>query len=799
MKIIPAILLLFILTTALHTQDFSRSDSSLDVIHYRLELYPDIDAESLVGSCSIKLRFEGVTSDTVALDAVGMSLRSVKSGDGTPLGYRYDSSTLYVSVNQLVTKASELTVIISYETEPAKGMHFVAPNASYPQAPRQFWTHNQPDDARYWFPCHDVPWDKATSEIIVYADSGFQVISNGELESVMNEGSKTRWHWQMKKRHSTYLIALAGGTFLRDSREHKGIPIHSYFPPGTQDQVVDASYSYTPAMMSFFETYCRTAYPWQTYAQVPLHEFPYGGMENTTATFLSDDYVLMDMRARQDYTDEHLIAHELAHQWWGDLVTCGSWEDMWINEGFATYMQQLWTRFHDGTDEYEYQRFQGKENILRYLDTESPLTVRAHQKNSAHNLYTKAAAILAMILDKLGEDVFVDGLEQILQQYAHSTISTDDLIQAFEQVSGKALRSFVIQWLDRSAYPIVEISYKWREATGELDVVFHQESSSADDSTLFIVPVTLGCGREGIKRRIEFGSRDSVITIALSKAPEFVEVDQLVPAAFKLSASPAENMAILRYSHSPASRIVASRDLIKDIERDDVREALFDAARNDSFYACRFEIANALTHVPTDSGDMAAALKNLFLLLSTDRNARVRATAYNGLSSFSDASLIEHFRIGLLDSSYHVAAAALNALAMIAPQDITQLLGNHLKSSSYKDILASSAMPWIPKLAITELDSDLLRLFGPGHSQLLRYNALRTLLQLKSQPADLAMILGGMINEPELDIRYLGASGLAYRYPKLAISAFRKRLEVETNPEFIDFMQRFIEKGESAH
>ncbi len=781
MKLAFLLLLILILEPAvLLGQDFGRADSILDVVHYSLELYPDINAKSLTGSAALHVRCQGARLDTIVLDAVGMNVRRVRLLSGTEPRYSADSVRLYIALPAPLGPNDTASIGIEYDSKPEKGMYFIVPDSSFPRKREQFWTHGQPGDARFWFPCHDVPWDKATASVSVYADTSFTVIGNGRLVShEYAGGGKALWSWTMEKPHSTYLFAVAGSRYEALNDVWNTVPIHSYYFPGTPAEVARAAYNATPRMMKFFESITGVHYPWNRYAQLPCTDFPFGGMENTTATFLSDQQALMDLRARQDYTDQHLIAHELAHQWWGDLVTCRDWDDLWINEGFATYYQQLWSQHAEGREEYEYQRYKGIGNILEYLDGENPLPVRAHEKNSPHNLYTKGASILAMLSDWFGGKKFNAVVARMLRERSYGSITTADLVAAFERETGTKLAGFVSQWIDRTSYPVVDVVKSWDRRKKTLTLTLHQESSWRNDPGLYLLPIEIDLGPKQQPLRFVFGTRDTVLQFKRNGEPEYFEMPSLMPARFRISQSKEELTTRLEQSPSAGGRISAALSLMQWIREKPVRETLFQCAVRDPFYGVRFEIATALTRLHADTSNYRDAVKDVFILLTRDGKASVRATALNGLSAFKDTALVGVFRSCLQDSSYHVEAAAMNCLAALKLPDLERILLPRLKSESYSDILALAALPWVEEYRLLGLQETVTGLTGPGHSMKVRYSAMKALLQLDMQPERLLALSRRMLTEPNAEARYLALSVIALRFAPDAPRIFHEHLRNE--------------------
>ena len=310
-----------------------------DIKHVKLELVIDVDNKALSGTATITFApiNDGLTS--VEFDAVEQQIKAVRTSDGISLGYSYADNKLHVELGRQLKTPEEMTIQIDYQCIPRRGLYFNSPDAAYPHRPPQVWTQGEDEDSRYWFPCHDYPNERFTSEIIVTVPLEWTTVSNGKLLAVSENGDVRTHHWSQDKPHPAYLISLVAGGYTEIQEEWNGIPITYYAPPGREDDTRRA-FGNTPKMMEFFAEKIGVPYPWHKYSQVTVADFIFGGMENTSATTMTDT-LLHDERAHLDYSTDSIVAHELAHQWWGDLVTSRDWAHAWLNEGFATYFDLL--------------------------------------------------------------------------------------------------------------------------------------------------------------------------------------------------------------------------------------------------------------------------------------------------------------------------------------------------------------------------------------------------------------------------------------------------------------------------
>ena len=329
----------------------------VDITHVRLELSVDLKAEH-VDAAAMLVMTPRRASKSVTLDAVDFEISritgSIGSPERKPLKYIYDGKRLEILFGRTVAPDELITVNIDYAIhEPKSGLHFFAPSDDDPDAPYQVWSQGQSIDNRYWIPCFDHPGEMQTSEIIVTVEQGYQVLSNGVLESMTADTSSgtTTWHWSQTQPHVIYLATLVVGKFHIVEETWRGIPI-TYWVPEDRADDVERSFGKTTAMLDFFSDKIGVKYPWPKYAQVCCYNYG-GGMEHTSATTLGEN-TLHDARAHLDRTSDSLVAHELAHQWFGDLLTCREWSHLWLNEGFASYFEALWDEHDNGQDAFAF-------------------------------------------------------------------------------------------------------------------------------------------------------------------------------------------------------------------------------------------------------------------------------------------------------------------------------------------------------------------------------------------------------------------------------------------------------------
>ncbi|MBV8281338.1 MAG: M1 family metallopeptidase, partial [Candidatus Eremiobacteraeota bacterium] len=386
-------------------------DRRARVDHIALTLSFDFKRKILEGRCATTFTAVGGALTALELQAGRMAIKRVRDAKGKPLPYELVGQTLRIGVPRLATGKST-TVTVDYEVrKPQQGIYFIGPDKGYPDKPYQVWTQGQDADAHYWFPCVDHPNAKATTEVTATVPSDFFVLSNGALVSTTEDKTKKTktYHWKMDVPHVTYLVSVVAGKFVGRTDKSNGVPVSWYVEPGREAEG-KRSFGKTPEMVDFFGDRIGVKYPYPQYSQIAVRDFVFGGMENTTCTTQTDS-TLHDTRAALDFTSDDLVAHELAHQWFGDLLTCKDWSHAWLNESFATYFDALFKEYDLGEDEFAYQRFINQDLYLKE-DSEHyrrPIVTNIYTEPVElfdRHLYEKGSCVLHMLRVQLGDDLW---------------------------------------------------------------------------------------------------------------------------------------------------------------------------------------------------------------------------------------------------------------------------------------------------------------------------------------------------------------------------------------------------------
>lgn len=426
--------------------------------------------------------------DSLFLDAPGISFSSVTINDKTiSLRYTTDKKGLSIYFSKPLNWNTKYKLIIDYSATPRKGLYFVGWNDNLNLSRKQIWTQGQGIDNRYWFPHYDDANDKVITETIITFDKNYTVISNGNLVSKkLNADSTLTWHYRMTKPHASYLVMLAIDKYAhKDVRSENGIVSRQYYY-ADRPQDYEPTYRYSKEMMDFLEKEIGVPYPWKTYANVPVQDFMYGAMENTTATIFGDFY-LQDERASMERSYVGTNAHELTHQWFGDYITEWSPAGHWLHESFATYYAKIFCREVFGEDNYEWAKYiEAQSAIAADLRDRFPV---AHSRAGTSRHYPKGSFVIDMLRYVVGDSVFHKSVKAYLKKHAYNSVDTRDFYLTFMETAGINLDWFFNQWIYHSGFPELKVRYE-KEAS-IVRVIVEQTQKTDSLTGLFRMPITI--------------------------------------------------------------------------------------------------------------------------------------------------------------------------------------------------------------------------------------------------------------------------------------------------------------------
>jgi len=534
------------------TEAFSQSASlpnfnrkqTYDVQHYKIATSFDRAKHEVYGDTTVILKPLAAGFSTVDLDAVGMKFSKVTlEPAGTPLKYVSAEDKVVVSLDKPYGPSDTISIRLVYTTtNPKKGVYFVEPlnDGGIEQRSAQIWSQGEAEENRYWFPSFDFPSDKATTEQLITAEKQFTVISNGELlERIPNDNGTVTWHYKMPVPHSSYLTSFVIGKYSKVEDRYKDVPLGFYVYP-QREQLAHRAFDRTKDMIGAFEGLTGVAFPYNKYDQTLVASFIFGGMENITATTMADTEIAM---ANVDFLSgnvDDLVSHELSHSWFGDLVTCRNWAELWLNEGFATFMEAAWREKKNGEKNY-------LEKVKQ--DAEAFINEDATVKNN-HGLYNRQAGNVDALFDRsgvtynkggavihtlrrqVGDQAFWKAINLYLNRHKFGNVESTDLRAAMEEVSGQNLDWFFEQWVYGTGYPKLSVAPVWNPAKKTLTVTVTQTQPAVGLNTAaYRLPMNVNFEfgppvRNFEPARMEVTKRVETFTYKLPRKPAKIEIDK---------------------------------------------------------------------------------------------------------------------------------------------------------------------------------------------------------------------------------------------------------------------------------
>ncbi|MEA2647539.1 MAG: aminopeptidase, partial [Chloroflexota bacterium] len=441
-------------------------DRVADIHHLVLQLNVNPERRTLKGVATHRLSPIARPLRRLRFDLCELTVDGVTAG-GRPLAFHHEGGVLEVVLERALPVGRELEVAIAYHGSPRVGLNFTGPDDGYPDRPYQAWSQGQDEYARFWFPTHDFPNQRFSTEMIVTAPAAYEAVSNGALLSVTRRGGARVWHWSQAIPQVSYLVSLVVGRFETWQDEVDGVPLQYMVPPGRRADG-ERAFGDTGHMVRTLAGLAGEPYPYEKYAQVVVQDFTWGGMENTSATTYIDE-ILPDERAEPDFDWGRLVSHELAHQWFGDLVTCREWAHAWLNEAFATFAWPYWARKRWGIDEEQrLHLLHAQVYFAEDAEYRRPIVYRAYTEPFELfdlHLYEKGGWVLRMLQQLLGDDVFHAAVHEYVRRHRVGLVVTEDFVRVCEDVSGRSLGWFFDQWIFGSGHPEFEVAYSWDDDT----------------------------------------------------------------------------------------------------------------------------------------------------------------------------------------------------------------------------------------------------------------------------------------------------------------------------------------------
>lgn len=659
-----------------------------NLVHTRLDAKFDYEQSYLNGKVWITLEPHFYTTDSLQLDAKGMNIYQVaivKAGKNIPLKYQYDSLFLNIQLDKTYKKGERYTVYIDYTAKPnefrangsaaitdAKGLYFINPKGEEKDKPTQIWTQGETEATSVWVPTIDRTNQKTTQLFNLTVPAKYVSLSNGKLiaQKTNTDGTRTDT-WSMDQPHAPYLFFMGVGDFAVVKDTYKGKEVN-YYVEKAYEKVARRIFGDTPEMMAFFSKKLGVEYPWVKYSQMVARDYVSGAMENTTAT-LHQESAQQDARELTDGNGwESTIAHELFHQWFGDLVTAESWSNLTVNESFADYSQLLWLEHKYGKDEAMFENF----NQMRgYIGSgqQSRDLVRFYYKDKEDMFdavsYNKGGRILHMLRNLTGDDAFFASLNKYLTTNKFGTGSGHKLRLAFEEVTGKDWNWFFNQWYFGNGHPRIDISYQYNAETQLASVIIKQIQAG---DKVFKLPFTIDIwhGNEKKRQLVWMENKADTFNFTVKSKPDQINVD----ADKILLVDKKDNKTLAEFIHQfkHAGNYLDRREAVAfagNNTKDPAAVQLLVDALSDPYFRIRSLAITNLGKVKPDD----AIIAKIEEIAKKESRKMVKAEAISYLANLKNQTYKSLFKEATRDSSYTVAGAALEALTDLDSVEALQI------------------------------------------------------------------------------------------------------------------------------
>ena len=574
----------------------------VDVTHIRIDVTPDFEQRTVSGTTRIDFSPIATSTDIVVLDAMKLTVSDVRSNRSVA-SYDNDGKRLTIVFESPIPVGEPAYVEIDHAAQPTKGLYFRTPEMGYPSTDTHVWTQGEPYEARHWFPCFDSPNERSSTEVICTVPSDMTVLSNGRMVSEkVNDQGRKRVQWLQEKPHANYLICLVAGHFEVLEKSHRDIPLRFFVQPSLAEHAAN-SFEDTEKIMEFFESEIGVPFPWEKYDQVTIRDFVAGGMENTTLTTLTHGTIFS--KATENLrTTRGLDAHELAHQWFGDFVTCKDWSQLWLNEGFATYYTHLYEGHRMGKDAMLYGLYRDAQGRVLPQQNDKKAIVYRDYKNPGeqfdYRAYPKGSWVLHMLRSQLGPELYRDCIRHYLQKHALQSVVSDDLRQAIEELSGRPFDRFFDQWVYHPGSPDLDVRYAWDAKKKLAKVTVRQKQKTDNGSLPFEFPVVVRFHVDGknIDHSVEITETDNEFYFPLEAKPTIVRFDPEFTVLAKVSFSKPDAMlfAQLELEDDMLGRLFAAKALGGRNTHDSI-EHLKKTLNSDAFFGVRTTAAEALRKI----------------------------------------------------------------------------------------------------------------------------------------------------------------------------------------------------------
>ena len=661
-------------------------DREVDIQHIKIDVTVDLENESVYGNVTHTLTPLESKLNSFSLDAEDMIIRRVRV-DGEDIGFDHSGGKVYLNLNRPISWDDTANVRLDYTASPRLGTFFFKPDNTYPDQPWQAWTQGEEEDNHHWVPLYDYPNDKSTFETILTVDQRFKAVSNGELVSIKeNKDGTHTWHWKENYPMVAYLISFVIGEYEKVEDSYKGIPVNYWVYKENRSET-QRSFGLTTDMMKVFGDLTGIEYPYEKYDQIIVDDFMFGGMENITLTH-NTDRTMYDKFASPDVSSEGLVAHELAHQWFGNMLTTRNWEHIWLNEGFATFLSRVYRHKKFGHDEGEY---------IRYGEMRSYFwSNKRWQRPTVHDkyyvpmdlfdghVYAKGSLILTMMEDVLGADAFWKAVQHYTRVNQYKCVETQDLKKAVEEITGQNLDWFFRQWLYEPGYPEYDVKWTYSQRNKSVQLRVKQTQKGP----LFKVPIKVAI--DDSVHTIWIEEKELMYEVPVINRPEMVIFNSGMTTPCDVTFHKPISEWIVQLEKAPhvLDRIAAVNVLKTKKGRRVVEKALLKAGGSDNFWGVRREAIYGFSALKSKhySDDL--------MMLSDQEDNRVRRAVWGALKNYKNNEKVSKFLQEVIDTDdmYYSISDAFRALVVVDTSAAKEKVDRLLNTDSHTDVIRKAAI-----------------------------------------------------------------------------------------------------------